>query len=102
MPANKCKYYNVCPSATGWCLNRQPDVECAGLIIGMYCRLKEQKPVLIVKPAIIMRENERKALHQKIAEQVPTGVVVLPYYCDVEYAPPNVNVKVEVYDHGLV
>lgn len=102
MPANKCKYYNVCPSATGWCLNRQPDAECADRIIGMYCRLKEQKPVLIVKTAIIMHENERKALHQKIAEQVSTGVVVLPYYCDAEYVPPNVSVEVEGYDHGPV
>lgn len=102
MPANKCKYYDVCPSATGWCLNRKPDAECAGLIIDMYHSLKEQKPVLIVKTNIVMHKIDLQKLHEKIVEQVATGVVVLPDYCDVKYAPPGVNVKMEDSDNGLV
>lgn len=91
----KCKYYDVCPSATGWCLNRSPDAECAGLVIGMYQRLKEQKPVLVVKPKMLMRAEDTAKLRDRLAADVQTGVVVLPLYCEAEYTPPGLIVKVE-------
>lgn len=95
MGANKCKYYDDCPSATGWCLNRSPDAECTGLVIGMYQRLKAQKPVLVVKPKMMLRDTDRRRLRDALVEDVQTGVVVLPYYCETEYTLPGLIVKVE-------
>lgn len=31
-----CKFYNECPSRSGWCLNRQPEAECVEFIITAY------------------------------------------------------------------
>lgn len=95
MATNKCKYYDVCPSATGWCLIRRPDAECAGLVIGMYQRLKEQKPVLVVKPKMIMSKADMVKLYDRLYAEVQTGVVVIPGYCEAEYMPLGVVMKME-------
>lgn len=95
MATNKCKYYDVCPSATGWCLNRSPDAECVGLVIGTYRRLKEQKSVLVVKPKMILSTEDMSKLHDRLYAEAQTGVVVLPGYCEAEYTPPGLIVKVE-------
>ena len=38
----KCKYYDTCPSCSGWCNNRQPSVECVEFLINAYEGLKER------------------------------------------------------------
>lgn len=32
----KCKYYNVCPSCSGWCNNCEPNGDCIEFILSAY------------------------------------------------------------------
>ena len=31
-PANPCIYYDICPSASGWCNNKQPSEMCVSFL----------------------------------------------------------------------
>lgn len=35
-----CRFYNKCPSASGWCKNDQPNKNCVAFILSAYSRLK--------------------------------------------------------------
>ena len=39
----KCKYYDTCPSCSGWCNNSQPSEKCVEFILTAY----EQKSKII-------------------------------------------------------
>ena len=34
-----CEYYNVCPSASGWCRVRHPGADCVDFLQTAYARL---------------------------------------------------------------
>lgn len=39
---NKCKYYDTCPSCSGWCNNKQPDSLCVDFILTAYDNLNNK------------------------------------------------------------
>ena len=38
----KCQFFNICPSATGWCRNLQPRMECLDFLESAQDTLKEK------------------------------------------------------------
>lgn len=90
---SKCQYIEVCPAATGWCNNSEPTKECLGMVMRWYRRLKEQREDFVVRVNITLSKDELRSFEDHIRKQVGSGVIVLPHWCTVEYAPHDLEVE---------
>lgn len=52
-----CRFINRCPSATGWCNNRNPDNECVRLLLGIIERMKQDERDKSILPVKEMEEE---------------------------------------------
>lgn len=43
----KCKYYDECPSKTGWCMNDHPSAECVPFLINAANNAIRKKNLLL-------------------------------------------------------
>ena len=41
---SKCQYYDICPSADGWCKNREPQADCIPFLLNYIERKKKEHP----------------------------------------------------------
>lgn len=55
----------------------------------------ERDNLLIVRTGLFMKPDAMNALRQNILEQVKDGVVLIPPYCEVIFAPGDLDVQIE-------
>ena len=54
------------------------------------------KDILIIRPKDVMLSNSRLGLlRDRIQEQIPTGVVIIPEWCEVIKCPEDIEIRVE-------
>jgi hypothetical protein len=60
------------------------------------------KDVLIIKPNVMLKQNNLACLHRAIVDQLKTGVVLLPAYLDAELVnvPDDVEVIIEASENN--
>ena len=52
--------------------------------------------ILIIRPKDVMLSNSMLGLlRDRIHEQIPTGVVIIPEWCEVIKCPEDIEIKVE-------
>ena len=56
----KCVNYNICPSCSGWCNNRQSSGECVGFILSAYDSLKDSSAKLCEENAKLLHKLKLK------------------------------------------
>ncbi len=44
---SNCQYYDICPSASGWCINRGPEKECVPFLLTAVKKLSSNQPKIL-------------------------------------------------------
>ena len=44
---SNCQYYDICPSASGWCINRGPEKECVPFLLTAIEKLRSNQPKIL-------------------------------------------------------
>lgn len=58
--------------------------------------------MLIIRTMLNIRPVEVAKLRNSIEEQMKTGTVILPAYCEALYIPPDMDVKIKVLGKGEI
>ena len=58
--------------------------------------------MLIIRTMLNIRPVEVEQLRNSIEEQMKTGTVILPAYCEALYIPPDMGVKIKVLGKGEI
>lgn len=77
-----CKFYEKCPSKSGWCMGiDEPMTECVEYILTAYRKLEEKKtvkPPIGIKPRWVWERERLVALEEAIQRYVMAGFTVPP------------------------
>ena len=82
-----CKYYEECPSKSGWCMgiDSGPFENCVEFLIKDYQNLKEErsvKPPIGIKPRWAWERERLVSLEEAIQRYVTAGFTVPPEWLE--------------------